>query len=231
MPVSHSPRHAAARPSRARAFLLPTVILGTGCAAFAGLAALPAGSSSVAVTAAAATSPLAASLAPLPVLVGHRNPDEQVPAASPDATPTRTPEHASRSRPLPPPPAPTFVRPGVGVLTSGFSWRWGQLHTGIDLAGPYWSPVVAVGDGQVIEAGWESGYGNIIKVQLDDGTVTYYAHLAQIVVPSGRVQAGQLIGHEGSTGFSTGPHLHFEVRVNGQPINPIPWLAARGIVI
>jgi murein DD-endopeptidase MepM/ murein hydrolase activator NlpD len=110
--------------------------------------------------------------------------------------------------------------------------RWGHVHEGIDLGGPYGSPVLAVTDGIVVFAGQESGYGNFIELQLGDGTVTAYGHLATILVHVGQqVPAGFPIGVEGSTGHSTGPHLHFEVRVHGTPIDPIPWLRARGVIV
>jgi murein DD-endopeptidase MepM/ murein hydrolase activator NlpD len=147
------------------------------------------------------------------------------------AAPSRAPGRASRSRQIVAAHLPEYVRPGVGHLTSGFKWRWGRMHTGIDLAGPYGSPIVAVTAGEVIEAGRESGYGNMVKIRHADGVVTYYAHMSKILVFSGHVTAGQQVGEEGNTGHSTGPHLHFEVRINDQPINPIPWLAKHGIYI
>jgi murein DD-endopeptidase MepM/ murein hydrolase activator NlpD len=103
------------------------------------------------------------------------------------------------------------------------------MHTGIDLAGPYGSPIRAVTAGEVIEAGRESGYGYIVKIRHADGTVTYYAHMSKILVYSGPVTAGQQVGEEGNTGHSTGPHLHFEVRIDDVPVNPIPWLAKHGV--
>jgi murein DD-endopeptidase MepM/ murein hydrolase activator NlpD len=230
VPPSRLPRHAAAETSRSRAVLPPVVLLASAALAFGGLAVLPHdAATAVRVTAAAATSPLVlkdpATTSPsqkqLDALYG-------IPAASTKVA-ARVAPRASRSRRAPV--GPRWVRPGVGRFTSGFKWRWGRMHTGIDLAGPYGSPIRAVGDGEVIEAGRESGYGNMVKVRLLDGTVTYYAHMSKIVVFSGKVKAGQIIGKEGNTGHSTGPHLHFEVRIDGVPINPIPWLAKRGIFI
>ena len=232
MPPSRLPRHAAAETSRSRAVLPPVVLLASAAIAFGGLAVLPHESATgVRVTAAAATSPLvladpkttAPSQKDLDALYGIA---AEAPAKVAAA---RVAPRASRARRAAP--APLWVRPGVGRFTSGFKWRWGRMHTGIDLAGPYGSPIRSVGAGEVIEAGRESGYGYMVKVRLTDGTVTYYAHMSKIVVYSGKVAAGQIIGKEGNTGHSTGPHLHFEVRIDGRPINPIPWLAKRGIFI
>ena len=123
-----------------------------------------------------------------------------------------------------------FARPGMGRLTSGYGRRWGRLHAGIDLASGIGSPIRAAAPGRVESAGWEGGYGRAVRITHSDGTVTIYGHMSALLVDSGeRVEAGQLIGREGNTGQSTGPHLHFEVRVNGTPINPLPWLRKRGI--
>jgi murein DD-endopeptidase MepM/ murein hydrolase activator NlpD len=209
--------------------MLPAVLLLSVGAALGGLAVLPGKSpAKIAVTAAAATSPVV--LAEQQTIVSNRR---DLSLLDGPATALRSPARASRSRRVPPvvKHLPEYVRPGVGVLTSGFKWRWGRMHTGIDLAGPYGSPIRAVTAGEVIEAGKESGYGNIVKIRHADGTVTYYAHMSRILVFSGPVTAGQEIGKEGDTGHSTGPHLHFEVRINDVPINPIPWLRKHGINI
>jgi murein DD-endopeptidase MepM/ murein hydrolase activator NlpD len=209
--------------------MLPAVLLLSVGAALGGLAVLPKTSPAhIAVTAAAVTSPVL--IAEQQTIVSNRR---DLSLLDGPATEPRTSARASRSRRVPPvvKHRPEFVRPGVGVLTSGFKWRWGRMHTGIDLAGPYGSPIRAVTDGVVIEAGQESGYGNIVKIRHADGTVTYYAHMSKILVFSGPVTAGEQIGKEGDTGHSTGPHLHFEVRINDVPINPIPWLRERGIII
>ena len=125
-----------------------------------------------------------------------------------------------------------FVRPDIGAFSSGFGMRWGRMHEGIDLAGPYGSNVRAVTDAVVVEAGQESGYGTIIRLTHFDGTQSVYGHLSQILVQVGQhVSAGDVIGLEGNTGHSTGPHLHFEIRIGGVAIDPIPWLRARGIYI
>jgi murein DD-endopeptidase MepM/ murein hydrolase activator NlpD len=124
-----------------------------------------------------------------------------------------------------------WVRPNYGPLTSGFGQRWGRLHAGIDLAGPYGSPIVAATDGCISYAGYESGYGNEVRIQDWDGTETLYGHMSEIVRHSGCVKAGQLIGYLGSTGNVTGPHLHFEIHVGGVPVNPISYLAKRHLYI
>ncbi len=126
---------------------------------------------------------------------------------------------------------PLFVMPARGIPTSGFGFRWGALHGGIDVANSIGTPIRAVSDGIVIEAGPYGGYGNMVKLRHSDGTVTLYGHLNSISVSVGeRVYAGDPIATMGNTGNSTGPHLHFEVHLNGSNrINPVPWLAQRGI--
>jgi murein DD-endopeptidase MepM/ murein hydrolase activator NlpD len=143
-----------------------------------------------------------------------------------------TPARASRDRsaaPSKPARSGGYVRPGEGRLTSGYGRRWGRLHAGIDLASGNGSPVRAVTSGKIVSAGRESGYGNVIRVRHADGTETVYAHLSRILVYGGSVATGQQIGKEGNTGRSTGPHLHFEVRVNGTPVNPVTWLRSKGV--
>ena len=125
-----------------------------------------------------------------------------------------------------------FVRPGLGRLTSSYGRRWGRLHAGIDLASGVGSPIRAVTNATVLSAGWEGGYGRCVRLVHNDGTVTVYAHLSSINVSKGeRVSAGERIGREGNTGQSTGPHLHFEVRINGTPVNPTSWLRKRGVAL
>jgi murein DD-endopeptidase MepM/ murein hydrolase activator NlpD len=120
----------------------------------------------------------------------------------------------------------------VGVVTSPFGRRWGAQHPGLDLGAAKGTPIVAAAGGTVIEAGATSGgYGNLTLVRLPDGTVLAYAHQSAILVTVGQVVvAGEQIGRVGSTGRSTGPHLHFEVRPGGgAPIDPARWLRARGV--
>ncbi|ELR99290.1 metalloendopeptidase-like membrane protein [Gloeocapsa sp. PCC 73106] len=120
-----------------------------------------------------------------------------------------------------------YIWPANGVFTSGYGWRWGRMHSGIDIAGPIGSPVNAAASGEVIYAGWDVyGYGNLIKVRHYDGSITVYAHNSRILVRTGeKVEQGQHISDMGSTGFSTGPHLHFEIRPYQQgPVNPLAYL-------
>jgi len=128
---------------------------------------------------------------------------------------------------------PLFVMPTRGVFTSGFGYRWGALHAGVDLAGPVGTPIYAASDGVVIDAGPTAGYGAWVKLRHSDGTVTLYGHVNTWTVQIGqRVMAGDQIATIGNRGNSTGPHLHFEVLLNGtNHIDPTPWLAARGLSV
>jgi murein DD-endopeptidase MepM/ murein hydrolase activator NlpD len=128
---------------------------------------------------------------------------------------------------------PLFVMPTKGIFTSGFGYRWGVLHAGIDLANSIGTPIRAVSDGVVIDAGPTAGYGMWVKLRHADGTVTLYGHVNTTMVSVGeRVMAGDQIATMGNRGNSTGPHLHFEVLLNGtQRIDPVPWLAKRGLSV
>jgi murein DD-endopeptidase MepM/ murein hydrolase activator NlpD len=124
-----------------------------------------------------------------------------------------------------------FLWPAAGPLTSAYGWRthpiFGdqRLHTGIDIGAPYGAPVIAADDGTVTYAGVMSGYGNVIVVDHGGGIATTYNHLSAFSVGSGQsVGRGSPIGAVGCTGYCTGPHLHFEVRVNGAPVDPMPYL-------
>lgn len=126
---------------------------------------------------------------------------------------------------------PQFVMPTTGVWTSGFGYRWGVLHAGIDIANAIGTPILAAADGVVIAAGPEGGYGNLVKLRHADGTVTLYGHNSSVLVNVGeRVMAGDQIAKMGNTGNSTGPHCHFEVHLNGTDrVDPVGWLAKRGL--
>lgn len=114
-----------------------------------------------------------------------------------------------------------FIWPTEGELTSAFAQRWGRHHDGIDLANDIGTPVRAARAGRVSYSGWSSGYGRMVMIEHDQDYTTIYGHLSESYVSEGQyVKAGQSIAAMGNTGYSTGPHLHFEVRKNGTPINP-----------
>lgn len=128
---------------------------------------------------------------------------------------------------LPNSPVQGYIWPARGELSSGYGWRWGRMHNGIDIAGPIGTPILAAAAGVVTYAAWdEGGYGNLVEIQHPDGSITRYAHNDRILVRAGqRVQQGQQISEMGSTGYSTGPHLHFELRPAGQgAVDPMAYL-------
>lgn len=128
----------------------------------------------------------------------------------------------------------SWALPTNGTLTSHFESRWGTFHNGIDLAAPIGTPIYAAGNGTVMRAGEANGFGLAVYIQHDNGDVTVYGHVNQIFVTEGQqVTAGQNIASVGNRGYSTGPHLHFEVQkgMYGTRVDPIPWLAARGISV
>ncbi|MEU1984129.1 peptidoglycan DD-metalloendopeptidase family protein [Nocardia sp. NPDC019395] len=126
---------------------------------------------------------------------------------------------------------PLFASFASGSYTSGFGARWGVQHLGVDVAGPIGTPIYAVADGEVIDAGPASGFGMWVRLQHADGTITVYGHVDTTTVSVGEyVLAGDQIATMGNRGFSTGPHCHFEVWLGGSnKVDPIPWLATRGI--
>jgi hypothetical protein len=126
---------------------------------------------------------------------------------------------------------PEFVFPAKGVWTSGFGYRWGVLHGGIDIANSIGTPIYAASDGVVTDVGPTAGYGAWVKIRHSDGTVTLYGHVnTWLVTPGERVMAGDQIATIGNRGQSTGPHLHFSVLKNGTDyVDPVPWLAAHGL--
>jgi murein DD-endopeptidase MepM/ murein hydrolase activator NlpD len=129
---------------------------------------------------------------------------------------------------------PLFTLPTRGLFTSGFGYRWGALHDGIDLAGPVGTPIYAASDGIVKEAGpTNSGYGAWVLIRHYDGTVTRYGHINSWNVQVGQpVFAGDQIATIGNRGNSTGPHLHFSVLLGGtNATDPVAWLSARGVSV
>jgi murein DD-endopeptidase MepM/ murein hydrolase activator NlpD len=123
-------------------------------------------------------------------------------------------------------------------LTSNFGVRSdpfngsARMHKGIDIPGPVGTPIYATADGIVSRAGWASGYGNLVEISHGNGMETRYGHMSKLIVaPNSRVHRGQLIGLMGSTGRSTGSHLHYEVRVAGNAINPLPFVAGADYLV
>jgi murein DD-endopeptidase MepM/ murein hydrolase activator NlpD len=130
--------------------------------------------------------------------------------------------------PLGPPPAPSasgFIWPVNGPVTSGYGLRWGRLHAGVDIGVGFGTPIRAAAAGTVSYAGWLGGYGNLVVVEHGGGLATAYAHQQRIYASVGQTVAqGDVLGEVGSTGNSTGPHLHFEVRINGTAVDPLGYL-------
>ncbi len=123
------------------------------------------------------------------------------------------------------------IWPLHGYVSSPFGWRpspfgsgW-EFHKGIDICAYYGAPIRATADGTVEYAGWNGGYGNFVKIYHRDGIETCYGHMEKVATKAGaHIKKGQVIGYEGSTGLATGPHLHYEIRVNGTAVNPIKYL-------
>ena len=120
------------------------------------------------------------------------------------------------------------IWPAQGVVSSPYGLRWGgsDFHPGIDIANDMGTPIRATADGVVSVAGWNSGgYGNMVDINHGNGVMTRYGHASYVVVSAGQqVRRGQIIAYMGSTGFSTGPHVHYEVRINGQAVDPSGYL-------
>ncbi len=120
------------------------------------------------------------------------------------------------------------IWPTNGEVSSRYGLRWGgsEFHPGIDIAAEMGTPVIATADGVVVDSGWNSGgYGYMVDIDHGNGIITRYAHNSQLAVTEGmQVKKGEVISYVGSTGFSTGPHLHYEVRVNGRTVNPENYL-------
>jgi murein DD-endopeptidase MepM/ murein hydrolase activator NlpD len=118
-----------------------------------------------------------------------------------------------------------LIWPVAGPITSPYGMRWGSLHPGIDIGAGTGTPIKAAAGGRVIVAGYSGGYGNLTVIDHGNGIATAYAHQSSLAASAGQqVGQGQVIGYVGSTGFSTGPHLHFEVRANGSPVDPLGYL-------
>ena len=117
-------------------------------------------------------------------------------------------------------------------ITTLYEMRWGEFHYGVDMAAPYGTPIYAAHAGTVTVSGVEGGYGNCVRIDHGEGVETVYGHASKLLVKEGhKVRAGDTVALVGSTGFSTGYHLHFEVNVNGAHKNPMTYLLERGVDI
>ncbi|HZT17597.1 MAG TPA: peptidoglycan DD-metalloendopeptidase family protein [Gaiellaceae bacterium] len=137
----------------------------------------------------------------------------------------RAAQASSSGGPTAAPSSAGLIWPVSGPITSPFGWRWGRMHQGIDIGVPYGTPIHAAAAGTVIYCGWEEGYGNLVVIDHGGNLATAYGHQSAIAVTCGQVvQQGDVIGYVGCTGHCTGPHLHFEVRVDGNPVDPLGYL-------
>ena len=139
------------------------------------------------------------------------------------ARPAVAPAHVTRSLQR-----TGWVRPVPGPVTSWFGRRWGKLHPGIDIGATYGTPVHTITGGWVLSAGWIAGYGKTVRVYTH-GLVFYYPHLSRILHRHGYLRTGEVLGRVGSTGYSTGPHLHIEIRHHGRAFNPHALLWRNGV--
>jgi murein DD-endopeptidase MepM/ murein hydrolase activator NlpD len=118
-----------------------------------------------------------------------------------------------------------FIWPVNGPITSPFGWRWGRMHEGIDIGVPSGTPIHAAAAGTIVYCGWMSGYGNLVAIDHGGGLSSAYGHQSSIGVGCGQsVAQGDVVGYVGCTGHCFGPHLHFEIRVNGTPVDPLGYL-------
>jgi murein DD-endopeptidase MepM/ murein hydrolase activator NlpD len=146
---------------------------------------------------------------------------KQILAAAPASTPTLPSQLKT----------PKYQWPAEGAFTSGYGWRWGRMHRGVDIAGPVGTPVLAAADGKVITARWDStGFGYMVEIEHPDKSVTLYGHNDRLLIKQGaQVKQGQQIAEMGSTGNSTGPHVHFQVHPKGKDaVDPIFFLTKQG---
>ncbi|MCW2500895.1 MAG: putative M23-family secreted peptidase [Frankiales bacterium] len=230
-------------PASARSPRLARCLLLSACAAGLVGLAVPGGSAAaprqIAIDHAASTSKVLDDLRParVPVELGatlHLAPlRASRQRALPATRPAVRPKPAAKPRRL----AAQWFRPSYSGVVSNFGPRWGRQHKGIDFGDGHGAPIRAIGSGVVVGAGYlngESGYGQITLIRHAGGIVSAYAHQSRMYVQTGdRVQAGEVIGLVGSTGQSTGAHLHFEIRTSthGGQVNPLTWLRRHGVRI
>ncbi len=231
LPIARSPR-------LVRALLIGACGLGLAGVGLTAPSTAPTGTTEIALSSAASATLLAD-------VLPHGAPQLVVTARA--AKPAARAPRASRSRPAPTkhkPAASTgkkasfsggWARPSYASIVSPYGPRWGRMHKGVDFGASYGAPIRAVGDGIVVGTGYqgsESGYGLITIVRHSNGYYSAYAHQSSSSVRTGeKVHAGETIGYVGSTGHSTGPHLHLEIRtsMHGGQINPVTWLRKHGV--
>ena len=193
-------------------------------------AALTSGDLPTTPTASPSAGPSAPAPEPTAVAAAEAGIDAVEPSAGSAAHGLPFAPQASKPKPLPP-----WVNPlPEAATTSCFGERWGRLHAGVDLAAPDGTRIRAAGAGVVVAAGPAEGYGNAVLIDHGNGFLTHYGHMSEIIATVGqKVRAGQPIGLEGSTGHSTGPHLHFEVHQGSykNPIEPTRWMHEHGVDI
>lgn len=221
-PRGHRGRHRApTNHRRHHAVVVAAATAGAGLASFAVGAALPLDQDATVLAAGASN-----------VTSAVEEPGE----ASVDRSAAAGGSRASRSQRRVGAPAPIqipqWVNPARGEITTYFEMRWGEFHPGLDIAAPYGTPVRAASDGVVKMAAWNGGFGKMVVIDHGDGVSTLYGHNAKLRVDVGdRVVVGQTIADMGSTGYSTGPHVHFEVHVGESKLDPRAWLRKRGVQI
>lgn len=158
------------------------------------------------------------------------NPLEDIHLYAPSEEEFLTPEKLEEIQPVDDSPQAAIVEqrfawPVSGSLTSRYGWRGREMHRGIDIGAPYGRTIKAAKGGVVTLSGWYYGYGRTVVIRHADGADTLYGHASRLLVSAGqRVEQGQPVALVGSSGRSTGPHLHFEVRINGRAVNPLPYL-------
>ena len=167
--------------------------------------------------------------------ISHLNADEQAEAGEIDALQAASAQltariqaaqaHRQAGSPNATPSSSGLIWPVNGPITSPFGWRWGRMHQGIDIGVGYGTPIHAAASGTIIYCGWEAGYGNLVVIDHGGNLATAYGHQSSIAVACGQqVNQGDVIGYVGCTGHCFGPHLHFEVRINGEPVDPLGYL-------
>lgn len=218
-----------------------SAVAGASIVAMAGATGLPAAAPDPASSEAAADVASVAEEAAVPIPpAAAPSPDRQAVAAHGEEPPPVEPSESveaearaeERDSPIAAQPPQIEWAPMLDriTITSLFGQRWGRNHNGIDFAAASGTPVYTVRSGTVAYAGWESGFGNLVVVDHGEGVETYYAHNSEILVAEGRrVEAGEHIADAGNSGFSLGPHLHFEIRVDGEPVEPIGYLESAGL--